>query len=87
MGVSSRIEKCDTTHWYVRVRVCTTNNSFVVLCLVYTCVMRLSACVCVAVLLFGSVGMFAMFLITDRNARLESELPEHASEKRDEKPA
>lgn len=39
---------------------------------------------CVAVLLFGSVGLFAMFLATDWNARQEAELPEHATEKRDQ---
>ena len=41
---------------------------------------------CVAVLLFGSVGLFAMFLLTDADARRESELPQHATEKRDETP-
>jgi hypothetical protein len=39
---------------------------------------------CMAVLLFGSVGMFVMFLVTDKNAVDESQLPEHATERRDE---
>lgn len=39
---------------------------------------------CMTVLLFGSVGMFVMFLITDKNAVDESKLPEHATERRDE---
>lgn len=42
---------------------------------------------CFAVLLFGSAGMFVMFLVTDRNAVVESELPQHATERRDEEPA
>ena len=39
---------------------------------------------CIAVLLFGSAGLFVMFLATDNNAVDESQLPEHAIEKRDE---
>jgi hypothetical protein len=44
----------------------------------------LESLLCVAILLFGSVGLFVMFLITDRNAVEESNLPQHASERRDE---
>ncbi len=39
--------------------------------------------VCVITLLLGSVGLFVLFLATDRDAVQESELPEHATERRD----
>ncbi|GIV83264.1 MAG: hypothetical protein KatS3mg052_0271 [Candidatus Roseilinea sp.] len=45
------------------------------------------ALLCVVLLLLGSVGLFALFLATDRNAVEESKLPQHATEKRDEQAA
>jgi hypothetical protein len=42
------------------------------------------ALLCVVTLLLGSVGLFALFLATDRNAVEESYLPEHRTERRDE---
>ena len=39
---------------------------------------------CVVLLLMGSAGLFVLFLATDNNAVDESQLPEHATEKRDE---
>ncbi len=38
---------------------------------------------CIALLLFGSAGLFVLFLFTDRDAVQQSYLPEHSSEKRD----
>jgi hypothetical protein len=42
------------------------------------------ALLCVVVLVLGSIGLFALFLATDRNAVEESYLPEHRTEQRDE---
>ncbi len=39
---------------------------------------------CIALLLFGSAGLFVLFLFTDRDAVEQSRLPQHAREKRDE---
>jgi len=38
-------------------------------------------------LVLGSIGLFVLFLATDRNAVEESYLPEHRTEKRDEQPS
>ena len=41
------------------------------------------ALLCVALLLFGSFGLFGLFWITDSDAVRNSFRPEHATEKRD----
>ena len=41
------------------------------------------ALLCVALLLFGSFGLFGLFWITDSDAVHTSYRPEHATEKRD----
>lgn len=39
---------------------------------------------CVVLLVFGSIGLFVLFLATDKDAVEQSQLPQHATEKRDE---